>query len=70
MKNYKRVMAQLNESEIRFSKMENENKMLQEQNIKLNADLEEFMKKMNSRVSIDFYMYTIINSILNLFKLI
>jgi len=52
---------QLNESEHRIFKMESEKKMLQERNDKLYADLEDIKKKMDSRVSVDYYLYTIIN---------
>lgn len=70
MKNYKRVMVQLNESEHRFYKMENEKKMLHERNDVLFAELQDIKNKMNNRISCDFYLYTLINSILNLFKMI
>jgi hypothetical protein len=68
MRNYKRVMEQLDESELRFIQLEHDKTLLQECHDSLMFDFEETKKQFNNKISLDYYLFTMIAILSNLFE--
>lgn len=63
-------MEQLNESELRFIQLEHEKTALHEQNDSLLLDLGETKKQIDNRIGVDYYLFTMVGVIVNLFEIL
>lgn len=61
-------MSQLSESEIRFMKIDAANNVLQDEKNLLIMDIDEMKKQMDSKFSVDYYIFSLIALVCNLFR--
>jgi len=68
MRNYHVVLEQLNESERRFIKLENDRNRLHDTTDNLVVELNDKKWQLDNRISVDYYLFSAIGALVNILE--